>query len=233
MNRAEINNWQAVRNEVLRRIHSRRWKPGDFIPNEVDLAREFGCARATVNRALRALAEAGMLDRRRKAGTRVTLHPVSKATLDIPVIRLEIEDRAQSYGYQLLRQDMRAAPPEISALMGKAQGDRLCRIKALHSADSRPYVLEDRWINPVAVPQLGSIRFETISANEWLLTNAPYTHGDISFCAGTASNLETQLLGAQTGNALFIIERTTWDHDVAITIVRLAFAPGYRMRTVI
>ncbi|MEP5090001.1 MAG: winged helix-turn-helix domain-containing protein, partial [Paracoccaceae bacterium] len=81
----EINSWHAVQEEVLRRIKNRSWKPGELIPNEADLAIEFGCARATVNRALRALAETGILDRRRKAGTRVALHPVRKVTLEIPI----------------------------------------------------------------------------------------------------------------------------------------------------
>jgi GntR family transcriptional regulator, histidine utilization repressor len=46
-----------------------------------------GCARATVNRALRDLAEAGLLERRRKGGTRVPLTPVRKATFEIAIIR--------------------------------------------------------------------------------------------------------------------------------------------------
>ena len=62
-----FNSWQSVQEEVLARIHSRQWKPGDLIPNEADLAQEFGCARATVNRALQNLADEGLLDRRRKA----------------------------------------------------------------------------------------------------------------------------------------------------------------------
>ena len=78
--------WQSVHAEVLRRIRSREWLPGALIPNETDLAAEFGCARATVSRALRELADAGLLTRRRKAGTHVALNPVRKATLQIPVI---------------------------------------------------------------------------------------------------------------------------------------------------
>ena len=68
-----LTSWQAVADEVLARIRRRDWAPGDLIPNEVDLAGEMGCARTTVNRALRHLAEAGYLERRRKAGTRVAL----------------------------------------------------------------------------------------------------------------------------------------------------------------
>ena len=71
MNKPSFRNWQSVQTEVLRRIHAREWEPGDLIPNESDLALEFGCARTTVNRALRAIADSGLLDRRRKAGTRV------------------------------------------------------------------------------------------------------------------------------------------------------------------
>ena len=47
--------------EVERRIYTREWQPGQSIPNEADLAVEFRCARVTVNRALRTLADAGLL----------------------------------------------------------------------------------------------------------------------------------------------------------------------------
>ena len=97
-----FNNWQAVQDEVLRRINNRLWKPGDLIPNETELATEFGCARATVNRALQNLADSGLLDRRRKAGTSVAKHPVRKATLDIPVIRNEIISKGLAYRYSLI-----------------------------------------------------------------------------------------------------------------------------------
>jgi len=73
-----ITNWQDLQSEILNRIQSRHWKPGELIPNEVDLADEFGCARATVNRALRAVADTGLLERRRKAGTRVGFIPCAR-----------------------------------------------------------------------------------------------------------------------------------------------------------
>ena len=112
-----INGWQSVRDEVLRRIHERQWKPGDLIPNETDLASELGCGRATVNRALRELANTGLLDRRRKAGTRVALQPVARATLSIPVIRSEVEEQGRTYRYTLLSREVSQPPPRIRAAM--------------------------------------------------------------------------------------------------------------------
>ncbi|MEX5438517.1 GntR family transcriptional regulator, partial [Enterobacter hormaechei] len=74
--------WQRIRDVMMERIRARHYAPGALIPNEADLAAEFGCARATVNRALQELAGAGFLDRRRKAGTRVVAAPRRKATLE-------------------------------------------------------------------------------------------------------------------------------------------------------
>ena len=67
--------FHAIKAEMARRIAERVWAPGALIPGEEVLAVEFSCARATVNRALQELARGGVLVRKRKAGTRVALHP--------------------------------------------------------------------------------------------------------------------------------------------------------------
>lgn len=226
-----LRTWRDVRAEVLARIRSRQWKPGDLIPGEADLAAEFGCARATVNRALRDLAEAGLVDRRRRAGTRVATHPVGKATVAIPILRQEIEGRGQSYGYGLIAETVSPPPPDIAVRMGIAPGVEALRVTAIHLADGLPYALEDRWINGAALPQLAEADFSQISPNEWLVTNAPLSHGDIAFSAVSASPAIAEALGTQPGAALFAIDRDTWDADQAVTSVRLTFAPGYRMRS--
>ncbi|MCY4314378.1 MAG: GntR family transcriptional regulator, partial [Gammaproteobacteria bacterium] len=61
--------WQNIQDMLRRRIIDGTWKPGELIPSEKRLAEEFQCARATVNRALRGLADKGLLDRRRRAGS--------------------------------------------------------------------------------------------------------------------------------------------------------------------
>ena len=109
-----ITGWQAARDEALRRIRARDWPPGSRIPDEADLAAEWGVARATVNRALRDLADAGYLDRRRKGGTRVPVTPVRMATFAISIIRHDIEARGQVPGYRLLS-DRIAPVPEAQS----------------------------------------------------------------------------------------------------------------------
>lgn len=233
MNTPTFRNWQSVQDEVLRRIHARQWKPGDLIPNEADLALEFGCARTTVNRALRSLADSGLLDRRRKAGTRVALQPVAKATLDIAVIRTEIEDRGQKYGYQLIERSEVVPPTSISAAMGTDVDTALLRIRALHLANDAPYALEMRWINPNVATAAREETFRSISANEWLLKHVPYTHGEIVFSATAATKADALVLNCQEHSALLAIDRLTWDNEESVTKVRLIFKAGHQLQTVL
>jgi GntR family histidine utilization transcriptional repressor len=233
MTRPQFNSWQSIQDEVLRRIHARDWPPGTVIPNEADLAVEFGCARATVNRALRALAEAGILERRRKAGSRVAPLPVSRATLDIPVIRQEITARGHRHDYRLLSRRSAQPPERVARRLGIAPLTEALQVTALHLTDGAPFVIEDRWINLATAPSAAAQDFETLSANEWLISTIPYTHGEIRFAAESATQEEARLLDTTPGAPVFVVERLTWDHARAITLARLSYGPGYDITTCI
>lgn len=221
--------WQSIQAEALRRIQARDWKPGDTIPHESVLAEEFGCARATVHRALRKLAEAGLLERRRKSGTRVPLNPVYKATFEIAIIRKEVEAGGHAYGYRLIETAQALPPPEILTLLRLPARTRLLHVVALHEASGSPFCLEDRWINPGAVPGLELADFRELSANEWLVQNVALSRIGIEFFALAADAGLAAHLQCPQGSALFVIERTTWAGSMPITAVQLIHAPGYRL----
>lgn len=227
-----VQGWEAIRAEVLRRIRVRDWPPGDLIPSEEALAVEFGCARATVNRALRELAGAGVLERRRKAGTRVAALPVRRAMVEIPVIRQEVEARGQVHDFRLLDRAVLVPPVPLASRLGMSPGAVMIHLETLHLADGRPFVHEDRWLNPAVLPD-DLPDFGAVSANEWLVTHVGYATGDIAFSAEGAGEREAEVLGVAPGTALFVTERSTWTPEAAITFVRLAHAPGYRVQTMV
>lgn len=223
--------WEDIRAEVLRRIRARDWPPGGLIPGEEMLAQEFGVARATVNRALRDLADAGVITRRKRAGTRVAELPVRRARLDIPVIRLDVLARGQAYSFDLLADETRPAPVPVTSRLGLPEATPLRYLETLHLADGRPYVLETRWLNPTVLPD-PSPDFGRDSANEWLVTHVSLVSGDIAFTAEPASPREAAVLGIPDGTALLVAERTTEGTTGPVTWVRLAHAPGHRVQMV-
>ncbi len=224
-----MQGWEDIRAEVLRRIRARIWPPGGLIPGEEALAQEFGVARATVNRALRDLAEAGVITRRKRAGTRVAELPVRRARLDIPVIRLDVLARGQAYSFDLLADRVQPAPVPVTARLGLPEASPLRYLETLHMADGRPYVLETRWLNPAILPDPAP-DFARVSANEWLVTHVSLVSGDIAFTAEPASAREAEVLGIPEATALLVAERTTQGTGGPVTWVRLAHAPGHRVQ---
>jgi len=221
--------WEDIRAEVLRRIRARDWPPGALIPGEEALASEFGVARATVNRALTALAEAGVIERKKRAGTRVAELPVRRARLEIPVIRLDVLGRGLAHDFTLLLDRMTPAPVPVAARLGLPEGTPLRYLETLHLAGGRPYVLETRWLNPACLPDPAP-DFSTISANEWLVTHVSLISGDIAFTAEPATLREAEVMGVAPGTALLIAERVTQGMAGPVTLVRLAHAPGHRVQ---
>lgn len=226
-----LRTWQEIESEVRRRIRERVWPPGSTIPTEAALADEFGCARATVNRALQAVADSGLLDRKRKAGTRVTRHPVRKATFSIPLIRQEIEERGVTYSHQLLTSEVKPPPTSIRLALRLDGGVDALHLEALHMAGNDPYLFEDRWINMKTVPDILQADLARTNANEWLVTHAPFTHAEIAVLAYPAGTKIAGHLRADPGAALLALERQTFDQERTITWVRLTFHPGYRLET--
>ncbi len=218
--------WQLIRDTIMARIRAHDYPPGALIPNEADIATEFGCARATVNRALRDLADAGFLDRRRKAGTRVRAEPLRKATLDIPVIRREIEAKGQRYDYLLLLRQVLPSPAHVAAQLGLTEPQQVLHLQTLHRADGHPHMFEDRWVFVQTVPRMLDADLDRISPNEWLVRNAPYTHGTMRFTAALAGEVARHLACAATDPVL-LLDRTTWLEDRPITWVRQVFERNY------
>ena len=227
------HSWQSIQEDVRRRIVEGVWRPGELIPTEAQLALEYNCARATINRALRGLADVGLLERRRKAGTRIAVEPTRYAKLEINVIRLDVERRGEVYRHALIERK-RIPPTElIRSRMNLESDTNLLFIRGLHFADEVPFVYEERWVNIVVTPEILDADLNTISANEWLVQNVPFTSGDISFSATNIDAKEAEFFDTQEGSAAFAIDRTTWQDQQCITSVRMLHRPGFRMRAVL
>lgn len=223
--------YREVKSDILDRITSGDWGPDSLLPSEVDIAAGYGCARATVNRAMRELAEDGLLERRRKAGTRVRKSPLRQLRFEIPVVGREIEALGATYRYALVRREVMTAPDWLRTRMDLGDKARVLHLICMHHADAAPYQYEDRWISLAALPQAETVDFTAIGPNEWLVATVPYSDAEISFCATSADAVLAGHLQCAPGAALFRADRSTWFQGRALTRVALVFRPGHRLTT--
>lgn len=218
-----------IKEIVLKRIKNCTWAPGSIMPGEIELATEFGCARATVNRAMRELAEDGYIDRKRKAGTRIKSFPTRKAKFVIPIIRDEIELTGATYRYALINREFRDPPDWLRTQMTIPQNTPVLHLMCLHYADSKAFQYEDRWINLNAAPKAVDQDFEEMGPNEWLIKQVPFSDAEITFSTINADTQVADLLNVTVGTALVTLERITWFTNAPITYTKLYFHAGYQM----
>lgn len=225
------SSYRDIKGDMLRRITGGEWPPGTLLPSEMDLSQEYGSARATISRAMRELVDDGIVERKRKAGTRVRLSPLRQARLDIPLVRGEIEEQGAEYRYALVRSEIVTAPDWLRARMNLEPETEVRHLTCVHFADGHPYQFEDRWISLAATPTARTADFRTDGPNEWLVQQVPFSDVEVSFSATAADEEQTQHLGCVRGDPLFLVERqTTWQGQ-AVTFVKLTYRRGHRMTT--
>lgn len=219
--------WQSVQEDVLARIQNGTWPPGELIPTETELAAEYGCARATVNRALQALAESGILERRRKVGTRVVAHPNVQAMRFL--LRREIELAGKVYGYRMLDYVETSPSAEIAQAMLLRPEDKLLRTRARFTASNLPYCCEERWINHFATPGLTQEVLNQISPCEWMLGHIPINRANMSMGATDAGkSFVAEALGVAPSDPVLLVERLDWLDNMPISLTRRYFPRGHR-----
>lgn len=218
-----------VRESIKQRIEAGEWALGALIPGEMSLADEYGCARTTINRALQALANDGLLIRKRKGGTRVCQMPVRQAKFDIPIVREQVEAAGGTYRHQLLAAETKTPPSSARTRLRIPANEQAMYIETIHLFDDRPYAYEERWVNMQAVPGILDAPLTEISANEWLVKTVPFSNGDVVFSATTAEKNTANAIECKEGAALFTLDRTTWFGDDFITTMKLYYREGYQL----
>jgi GntR family histidine utilization transcriptional repressor len=217
--------YQRIRGQIEDLIRSGAWAPGRKVPSEAELMAQFDCSRMTVNKAMSALAEEGLIVRRRRAGSFVARPRVHSTVLDIPDIQAEIVTRGETYRFDLLELKRRKAKAGDADEVALAAGGELLVLRGLHVAGDRPFALEDRLISLAAVPQAADLDFAEESPGAWLLHHVPWTEAENRISAVGADPPTADLMALDVGTALLAVERRTWRAGEPVTWVRQLF-PG-------
>jgi GntR family histidine utilization transcriptional repressor len=217
--------YQRIRNDLEVRIMSGAWPPGHRVPFEHELMQTYSCSRMTVNKVLSALADSGLVVRRRRAGSFVARPRVQSAILQIPDLKAEVEKRGERYGYCLLEMQKRAASVHDKARLGVGGRATILALRCRHEAEGQPFAIEDRLINVQAVPDALKQDFSITPPNTWLVGHVPWTEAEHRITACNADKRAAADLGIGPGAACLVIERRTWRNGEPITAVRITH-PG-------
>jgi GntR family histidine utilization transcriptional repressor len=208
-------------------ILSGRGPPGHRLPFEVELARQYGCSRMTVNKALMQLAGSGLIERRRKSGSFVTRPHSQSAVLEIRDIRADVLAMGLAYDYELLTRRRRKANAEDTVRLHAGIAGDVLELECRHLAGGKPFCCEQRIIALGTVPEAAEESFGQIAPGPWLLQRVPWSSAHHSIRALGADARIAAILGIAQGTPCLSMERRTLLDGVPVTLVRLTW-PGDR-----
>lgn len=222
---------QRILREIEERILAGELRPGDRIPSELELAEHYGCSRMTINKAITALAKAGYVERRRRAGTFVRQPQATSAVLEVHTVESEVAALGLPYRYELIDCHRRRATLDECDRLELPLGSTVLAITCLHRAGDRPFCLEERLINPGAIGDAPDIDTRSVSPGAWLLEHVSWRIAEHAIVATAATEAVAAILEIMPGTACLEIERRTWNAEQVVTAVRLTY-PADRHRLV-
>ncbi len=214
---------ERIRGDIEAAILSGDLRPGARLPVEHALMRQYGCARMTVSKALTALAAAGLVERRKRAGSFVVRPKVHSMVLDIPDLEQEVLERGQTYRFDCLRREVRKANPAAADEVALAGIGELLVLDGVHFTGDAPLALENRLVSLSAVPEMAGLPPHGGSPGAWLLKHVPWTEAETRIAAVPADRTVADRLCIEAGTACLFVERRTWRGHEGITVVRQHF----------
>ena len=208
--------YQRLRDELAAKIADTEWRPGAALPSEQSLARAYEVSPGTMRKAIGALVEEGLLERRQGKGTFVR-----KADFNDSLFRFF---RFQGRGgkrvipqSRILRREVVPAPAEPAAKLGIADGVPVIRMARLRLFAGRPGLAEDIWLPferfapfmEVATGDIGDLLYPVYET----LCGQVIAYAEEDLTAETVDAHYAELLDVAAGTSVIVIERLAFGFD--------------------
>jgi GntR family transcriptional regulator len=200
--------------ELLERIRSGKWKPGQLIPNEFQIAAEFRVSQGTARKAIGALADANLVVRRQGRGTFVYEHTPDDIMFRFFNLFDESGERIAPESRSIRRVVGKATQAERKALRLAAHA-RVIRIDRIRLHNRKPFITETVALPEGAFPGLANA--EEVPDSFYDIFQKSYgvlvTRTDEHLTAVAADAKAARDLEVASGAPLLRIERITFTLD--------------------
>lgn len=208
--------YAKVRERLLERIRSGTWKPGQLIPNEFEIAAEFGVSQGTARKAISELAAEGLVVRQQGRGTFVVEHTPAHELFRF----FNLFDAAGQAVIPDSRDTRSSSGPadadERRALAFPADAEaRVIRIVRTRTHHGHPFIAEAIALPEALFPKLAAEREIPNTLYDWFQK----VHGVLVMrtddrLSAVAADAETALtLGIAAGTPLLRIDRVAFGLD--------------------
>jgi len=205
--------------------------PGQRIPPERTLAEQLGVSRVTIRRALRELAEAGLVDSASGRGSFVSGGPLAEP----PNALMGFSELGSARGLtptaRVLEAVVRPATFDEAGLFGVAPGADVFYLRRLRLLDPDPTAVDGSRVPLIRAPGLADVDFSTRSLYATLdAAGIGPVRADYTVHAAAASAEEASLLGLEPDAPILVTETVAYDNGGRLVELGTTAYPGDRYR---
>jgi GntR family transcriptional regulator len=214
-----------VRDALASRIAMGEWKPNAAIPNEGDLAREFGVSSGTMRKALDLMEGERLLTRRQGRGTFVNDQSSDELAVRYSNIRTADGDRITGEAEQVSITQGSANTTECGRLRLRPD-DKVWRIRRVRMHKGEPFMVEDVVMPAALFPDLDEqkelpSRIVVLAQQYGILLGK----GDERVSIGAASTEVAETLKIKPGVPILLLDRLV--HDLSGRAVEWRVGTGH------
>jgi len=187
-------------------------KPGDPLPSDAAICREFGVSRMTARNAVGRLAEEGLITREPGRGSFVAVPQSHRWANSLMSFSDEMRRHGREPRSRLLRRELRSARPDEIRDLRLGDGEPVVALVRIRLADDVPIAVEAVALHGRCAAVVMAADLETGSLHE-ALRGAGFVpaRGRATLAAGAASAEDANLLGVAPGTPLLVERRVIVD----------------------
>lgn len=198
--------------ELALRARLATMRPGDRLPSDTDLCREFGVSRMTARNAMQRLAEDGLVQRIPGLGSFAVERPAHRYADRLLAFSNEMERQGRTPSSRLLCREIRPASAAEAADLRVRPGDAVVVVRRLRLADGVPMAIESAILAGRTATTVMAADLETGSLHEALAAaDIHLRRGKATITAEAATAEDALLLGVPQGEPLLVERRVIDD----------------------
>ncbi len=202
--------YMQLHDALTERVTTGQWRPGTTLPNEGDLAREFGVSAGTMRKALDLMEAERLVTRRQGRGTFVNDQATEESAARFCNIRALDGRRVAAQFREVWMAQGQADETERQRLGLREDNNRVHRIRRLRTDGDRPLMVEDVCLPAGLFPnrpdgKAGMTHIVVLAQQHGIMLGRAEERVSIGLAAPEVANL----LEVAPNSALMVLDRVT------------------------
>lgn len=203
--RSPIPLYHQLQEHIASQIEEGTLLIGEALPTESELSDRYGVSRATVRKALRILADRGLIEKRQGVGSFVAERKINELLPGLTSFSSEMQQRGFRVTSQVLDKELVVPPSRALKALELPDGHETIKVVRLRFVDGKPFVIATSYLIPTIAID------EDFRGSLYDLLETRYGYriatGQASIEAGLADERESFLLNIPLRDAVL---RITW-----------------------